>query len=81
MISLWTSTAYLMKHGKYRYGSLLTALPAVFMSAVSMTYILMADEGFKLPSMIAYPVGILFVLACGGFYAFKLAGTLGNETK
>ena len=68
-----------MKHGKYRYGSLLTALPAVFMSAVSMTYILMADEGFKLPGMIAYPAGILFALACGGFYAFKLTGTLKNE--
>ena len=79
MISLWASTAYLMKHGKYRYGSLLTALPAVFMSAVSMTYILMADEGFKLPGGIAYPAGILFALACGGFYAFKLTGTLKNE--
>ncbi len=37
--------------------ALLTALPAAFMSAVSVTYILMAPEGFRLGAGIAYPVG------------------------
>ncbi len=60
MISLWTATAYLVQKGKYRFGSLLTALPATFMSAVSLTYILMAGEGFGLSSGIAYPAGICF---------------------
>ena len=72
MIALWTATAYLMKHGKLKYGSLLTAFPAIFMSAVSMTYILMADEGFQLSGTIAYSSGIIFAMMCGGFYAFKL---------
>ena len=60
MISLWVATAYLLRQGKTKFGSLITALPAVFMSAVTMTYILMAGEGFGLSSNIAYPAGIGF---------------------
>ena len=60
MISLWVATAYLLKKGKKKYGTLITAMPATFMSAVSMTYILMADEGFSLSPVIAYPVGAAF---------------------
>ena len=60
MIALWVATAYLLKEGKRLSATLLTALPAVFMSAVSMTYILMADEGFGLPSAAAYPAGAAF---------------------
>ena len=60
MISLWVATAYLLKNGKKQFMSLLTALPATFMSAVSMTYILMAGEGFGLSSAIAYPAGAAF---------------------
>ena len=62
MISLWVATAYLLKEGKKRITTLLTALPATFMSAVSMTYILMADEGFGLSSGIAYPAGAAFAM-------------------
>ena len=58
MIALWTSTVYLVKKGKYRFGSLITALPATFMSAVSVTYILTAKEGLRLATSIAYPIGI-----------------------
>ncbi len=66
MISLWVATAYLEKEGRYRFGSLLTALPAAFMSAVSLTYILMAGEGFGLSAQIAWPAGVVFaaVLFC-----------------
>ena len=60
MIALWVSTAYLLKKGKYRFGSLITALPATFMSAVSVTYILAAQEGFRLSTAIAYPAGAAF---------------------
>ena len=60
MISLWVATAYLLKTHSNKMVSLMTALPASFMSAVSMTYILMADEGFRLSGRIAYPVGIAF---------------------
>ncbi|MBQ7671058.1 MAG: hypothetical protein IJS45_10130 [Clostridia bacterium] len=50
-------TAYLLKKGKYRFGSLLTALPATFMTAVSTTYILMAKEGFQLDQTVSYIIG------------------------
>ena len=63
MIALWVSTAYLLKKGKYRFGSLITALPATFMTAVSMTYIITAEEGFRLSTSIAYPVGAGIALA------------------
>jgi carbon starvation protein CstA len=67
MISLWVSTAYLLKKGKYRFGSLITAVPASFMTAVSVTYILMANEGFHLDKTISYAVGaacaaIIFII-------------------
>jgi len=63
MIALWVATAYLLKTHDKKRASLLTALPATFMSAVSMTYILMAQEGFRLGAGIAYPVGIVFAAA------------------
>ena len=69
MISLWVATAYLLKEGKSRFVSLLTALPAAFMSAVSMTYILMADEGLGLSSAVAYPVGAGFAVILTVLYA------------
>jgi hypothetical protein len=39
-----------------------TAIPAAFMSAVSMTYILSAREGLQIGSAIAYPIGIAFAV-------------------
>ena len=63
MISLWVATAYLLKSNRKKLASLLTALPATFMSAVSMTYILMAPEGFRLGAQIAYPAGCVFAAA------------------
>ena len=60
MIALWVSTAYLLKKGKYRFGSLLTAFPATFMSAVSLTYILISQEGFRLDQTVSYIAGAAF---------------------
>lgn len=63
MVALWVATAYLLKKGKYRFGSLLTALPATFMTAVSTTYILMAKEGFKLDQTVSYIIGAVVAAA------------------
>ncbi len=71
MIALWVATSYLLKNAKNKIGSLVTALPATFMSAVSMTYILMADEGFKLGAGIAYPCGVVFAIGCFAFYLYR----------
>jgi len=67
MIALWVSTAYLLKKGKYRLGSLITALPASFMTAVSVTYFLISDEGLSRDQTLSYIIGasaavILFVI-------------------
>ena len=70
MIALWVATAYLAGRGKTKYGSLITAVPAAFMSAVSLTYILMAGEGFSLPSAVAYPAGAVFAAALFGVYLY-----------
>ena len=72
MIALWVITAYLLKKGKYRFGSLMTAIPGAFMSAVTLTYILMAGEGFGLSATIAYPAGIVFAAVLFVIYLTKL---------
>ena len=72
MISLWVATAYLLKTHENKRMSLVTALPAAFMSSVSMTYILMANEGFRLGAGIGYPVGVVFAVAVFAFYLTKL---------
>lgn len=65
MIALWTASAYLFKNKK---NYILTAIPATFMSAVTSTYILMAEEGLRLSSSIAYPCGIVFAAICLGIF-------------
>ena len=72
MISLWVATAYLIKAGRTCYGSLVTALPATFMSAVSLTYILMAKEGLSLGAAVAYPAGAIFAAAMFALYMCAL---------
>lgn len=78
MISLWVATSYLLRNVKKLYYTLITALPATFMSAVSMTYILMAKEGFGLSSKIAYPVGAVFAAALFAVYIFMVRKYMRN---
>ena len=80
MIALWVATTYLVLNNKHRFASLITAIPATFMSAVSLTYILMAPEGFKLSSKIGYPAGIVFALALLVIYLIMcVRKTRGNK--
>ncbi|MBQ7699906.1 MAG: carbon starvation protein A [Clostridia bacterium] len=72
MVALWVASAYLLKKGKYRFGSLLTALPATFMTAVSVTYILMAKEGFKLDQTASYIIGTVAAASLLIVYAIFL---------
>lgn len=74
MMALWVASVYLVRHEVRRFSSLVTALPATFMTAVTTTYIMMAKEGFQMSASVAYPIGIL--LAIGAFvwyltYAMK----------
>ena len=72
MVALWVASAYLIREAKKKWFSLLTAFPAAFMTAVSATYILMAEEGMKMPSRVACPVGIAAALAAFVIYLVKV---------
>ena len=71
MIVLWAASMYLYYEKKNYW---ITAVPATFMSAVSMTYFFSAKECLHLSTTIAYPAGIvLAVLFLGIFlYAVKV---------
>lgn len=70
ILAEWTKLN--QKKIRNRFVSLITSLPATFMSAVSLTYILMTNEGFGLSSTIAYPVGIAFASILFVIYLIKL---------
>ena len=51
---------------------MLTAIPAAFMTAVCVTYILTADEGFKLGTTVSYIVGAAAAAVLFAMYAVFL---------
>ena len=56
---LWTASMYLFRAGKNNW---MTVVPAVFMSAVTMTYFFCAPEclgRFGPAAAMAYPVGLI----------------------
>ena len=65
MIVLWTASMYLFKEKKNYW---ITAVPATFMSAVSMTYFFSADECVNLGAAVAYPLGIVLAAAFLGLF-------------
>lgn len=68
-IVLWTITVYLVTQKKNYW---ITLIPAVFMTAVISTYLLLAPEGFALGKNISYPAGALIsVLSVVSFILFK----------
>jgi len=68
MIVLWTASMYLVKAKKNYW---ITAVPATFMSAVSMTYFVAAGECLNLGTAIAYPVGIVLAIAFLALFMVK----------
>ena len=70
MIVLWAAAVYLRRHYG-RVQSLLAAAPALFMSGVSATYILMAEEGLRLPMKVAYPIGVLVAVLFGAIFLIR----------
>lgn len=69
MIVLWTITVFLVQEKKLYW---ITLIPAVFMTAVTTTYLLFAPEGFSLPKEISYPIGaLLSVLSFIAFFVYK----------
>ncbi len=65
MIMLWAASAYMLKvHNNYW----ITLVPAVFMSAVTCSYILQAPEGFRLNATFSNIAGVVFVLVLFGIF-------------
>ena len=46
--TLWAATVWLYRNKRYPYGWLITAIPAIFMTVVCISYILIAPEGLHL---------------------------------
>jgi len=67
MVVLWTITVYLAQEKKQYW---ITLVPAVFMTAVTTTYLLFAPEGFSVSMVMSYSIGIL--LAILSFCTFLL---------
>jgi carbon starvation protein CstA len=75
MIVLWTITVYLVWEKKFYW---ITLIPAVFMTAVTTTYLLFAPEGFALSKEISYSLGAFFAVASLlGFFIYVRK----NQTK
>ncbi|SHJ62596.1 carbon starvation CstA family protein [Pseudozobellia thermophila] len=70
-VVLWTITAYLMDAKKAYW---VTLLPAIFMSMVCSTYILIAPEGFQLDNTLAYIGGGFITLFITGLFLWYKLG-------
>ena len=69
MVVLWTITVYLAQERKFYW---VTLIPAAFMTAVIITYLLFAPEGFSLSKEISYTIGIATaVLAFVAFFFYR----------
>ncbi len=71
MIALWAAAVYMVRNDKNCW---IAALPATFMAGVSVTYILIADEGFGLSKLVSYPLGMFFALTCLAVFCSKIYG-------
>ena len=70
VFTLWAITVYLKKARKNYY---ITLFPAMFMTAVCTTYILIAAEGFALPPVWAYTGGAGVTLLLPACFNLRLA--------
>ena len=72
MIVLWTGAVFLHKYGFPPISCLMAALPATFMSAVSVTYFFQAKECLNLSTSIAYPVGLIVAAFFLGIFIWRI---------
>ncbi len=68
-VVLWTITVYLSQKGKAYW---VTLIPALFMTSVVTTYIMLAPEGFALSKPISYGVGFAVTIILFTFFLFYL---------
>ena len=68
MIMLWTGSAYLVKHNKNHF---ISTIPAIFMTAVTFSYIMQAPEGFRLHAGVSNAIGVLIAIVFTILFAIK----------
>lgn len=78
MLALWAGAVYLCRY-RSKIHSWIAAVPAVFMSCVCSSYILQADEGFRLARGLSNTIGIAFGLVCLAAYIVFVYAKAGNE--
>lgn len=78
MIALWAGATYLCKF-KNKNSGWFAAVPATYMTSVSIAYILQAQEGFKLPALLSNTVGIVCAAGCLVFYIVKVYMKAGEK--
>ena len=69
MIFLWTGAAYLLVNKKNYW---IAVIPAIFMSYVSISYILQAPEGFRLNAMFSNITGVIAGIVFFGMFMNKV---------
>ena len=68
MIMLWTGSAYLVKHNKNHF---ISTIPAIFMTAVTFSYIMQAPEGFRLHAGVSNAIGVFIAIVFTVLFAIK----------
>ncbi len=79
IFTLWTVSVWLYKKCRNytdikKYGYIIPVIPAIWMTVVCTTYILIAPEGLQLPSAISYTIGIAittFITCCFFIWTYK----------
>lgn len=71
VFTLWAITVHLVMKGKNYF---ITLIPALFMTAVTLCYILMAPEGFSIPATPSYLLsGLAVIVSLIAFVRWKAA--------
>ena len=70
-ITLWAATAWLRRSGRCHW---IAFVPALFMTVVCTSYIIIAPEGFQLPLGYGLGAGIALMVALAALFALKRKG-------
>ena len=68
-VMLWVATSYLLKEGKFHW---ISGIPAMFMTAVVFTYLMVAPEGFGLAYGFSMIIGLSATVVIGLLYAYQI---------
>ncbi|MBE6043873.1 MAG: carbon starvation protein A [Clostridium thermopalmarium] len=68
MVTLWACSVYLVKSNKNHW---ISTIPAIFMTAVCISYIMQAPEGFRINGLVSNVVGLLAAAITFGVFLYR----------